>query len=90
MRTPTYTRQFQRDLKRMRRRGKDIDKLKSVMRVLIAGDALDPMHRDHKLVGNWKGRRDCHIESDWLLLYKLDDQDLVFERTGSHADLFQQ
>lgn len=90
MRTPTYTRQFTRDLKRMRRRGKDIDKLKSVMRVLIAGEALDPMHRDHKLVGNWKGRRDCHIESDWLLLYKLDDKDIIFERTGSHADLFQQ
>ena len=73
----------------MQRRGKDAAKLKSVMRALIAGEALDAIHRDHKLVGNWKGRRDCHVESDWLLLYKLDGEHIVFERTGTHADLFQ-
>jgi mRNA interferase YafQ len=85
---PAYTKQFERDLRRMQRRGKDVEKLKSMMRTLIKGEAVDAIHRDHKLVGNWRGRRDCHVESDWLLLYKLEGEQIVFERTGSHADLF--
>ncbi|MBM9538534.1 type II toxin-antitoxin system YafQ family toxin [Desulfobulbus alkaliphilus] len=47
------------------------------------------MHRDHKLIGNWKGRRECHIESDWLLIYVVESSRIVFERTGTHSDLFQ-
>lgn len=49
---------------------------------------LDPIHRDHKLIRKYKGRRECHIESDWLLIYKAEKNRIVFERTGSHADLF--
>jgi len=59
-----------------------------IIRSLAASEPLDPMHRDHRLVGNWKGRRDCHIESDWLLIYKLDEKRVIFERTGTHSDLF--
>lgn len=88
MYTPVYTRQFERDLKRAIRRGKNVEKFKILARTLIAGQPLDPIHRDHRLVGNYAGRRDCHIESDWLLIYKVDGDRLIFERTGSHSDLF--
>jgi mRNA interferase YafQ len=57
---------------------------------LIKQEVLDPRHRDHKLSGNWIGRRDCHIEPDWLLIYQVDEAAnlIVFERTGTHSDLF--
>ena len=45
-------------------------------------------HRDHLLYSNWAGRRECHVESDWLLIYKIDGQTIIFERTGSHSELF--
>ncbi len=89
MRKPAFTRQFERDLKRMRKRGKDTRKLKTVMQTLIAGEALAPRYRDHPLIGNYKGRRECHIESDCLLIYKLDNDTIIFERTGTHTDLFE-
>lgn len=85
---PTYTRQFERDLKRIKKRGKNIDKLKIILRSLIEEEEIDPIHRDHKLIGNWLFRRECHIESDWLLIYKVEDAQIIFERTGSHSDLF--
>ena len=88
MYTPVYTRQFERDLKLALRRGKNIEKFKIIARTLLAGRPLDAIHRDHRLVGNFAGRRDCHIESDWLLLYKVEEQRLIFERMGSHSDLF--
>lgn len=88
MLTPIYTRQFERDLKRMKKRSKKIEKLKIILRSLISEEELDPIHREHKLTGNWLGRRDCHIESDWLLIYKMEDDRIIFERTGSHSDLF--
>jgi mRNA interferase YafQ len=88
MLTPSYTRQFERDIKRMKKRGKNLDKLKIIIRCLVAEEPLDPIHRDHKLIGNWKGRRECHIESDWLLIYKTDLDYIIFERTGTDSDLF--
>ena len=88
MYVPVYTRQFEKDLERCRRRGKDLEKFKILARVLIAGQPLDAIHRDHKLVGNHIGRRDCHMESDWVLIYKLDDGVIFFERMGTHSDLF--
>ena len=86
--TPVYTRQFEKDIKRMQRRGKNSEKIKTTIRSLIAGENLDSIHRDHKLVGKWQGRRECHIEADWLLIYKIEERQIVFERTGSHSDLF--
>ena len=88
MYTPIYTRQFERDLKLALRRGKNVEKFKIIARTLLAGLPLDPIHRDHRLAGNCIGRRDCHIESDWLLIYKVDGNRLIFERMGTHSDLF--
>jgi len=85
---PVYSRQFDRDIKRMKRRGKNPEKLKIIIRSLISKEPLDQIHRDHKLIGNWQGRRECHIESDWLLIYKTEIDRIVFERTGTHSDLF--
>ncbi len=53
-------------------------------------DSIDPIHQDYKLIGNWKGRRECHIESNWLVIYLLKPNAVIFERTGTHSDLFQQ
>lgn len=89
MLTPVYTRQFGKDTKRMKRRGKNLDKLKIIICSLVAEEPLDSIHRDHKLVGNWKRRRECHIESDWLLIYITESDRVIFERTGTHSDLFQ-
>ena len=88
MKQLSQTKQFSKDLKRVTKRGKDLDKLKVIVRNLAEGKALDPKHRDHPLIGEWRGSRDCHIESDWLLLYTTDDNELRLERTGTHSDLF--
>jgi mRNA interferase YafQ len=88
MYAPVYTRQFERDLKLPLRRGKNIEKFKIIARTLLAGEPLDPIHRDRRLIGNYTGRRDCHIESDWLLIYKIEGDRLIFERMGTHSNLF--
>lgn len=88
MYTPIYTKQFAKDLKRCQRRGKNFEKLKILVRSLLLGEPLDFIHRDHKLTGNYIGRRDCHIESDWLLIYRIEESTLFFERMGTHSDLF--
>ena len=80
MYSPAYARQFEKDVKRAKRRGKNLDKLKIVARTLLAGETLDPIHRDHRLIGNYVGRRECHIESDWLLIYKVEESRIVFEK----------
>jgi len=85
---PSYTRQFDRDLKRMLKRGKNTEKIKSIISKLINEQELEPKHRDHKLIGNYEGRHECHIESDWLLIYKLEENAIIFERIGTHSDLF--
>jgi mRNA interferase YafQ len=84
----SQTNQFKKDIKRLQKRGKDIGKLKSVIDLLIAQQPLPPKNRDHQLSGNWAGHRDCHIEPDWLLIYKLLEDELRLERTGTHSDLF--
>jgi len=89
MPTPVFTRQFNRDVKRMQKRGKKLEKIKIIIRSLIEEESLDPIHRNHKLIGNWQGRRECHVESDWLLIYKKEEDRIIFERTGTHSDLFQ-
>ncbi len=88
MLTPIFNRQFDKDLKRMQKRGKNIEKIKIIIRSLIAEESLDAIHREHKLIGNWQGRRECHIESDWLLIFKQEENRIIFERTGTHSDLF--
>lgn len=88
---PVYTKQFNKDVKSMQKSGsKDIEKLKEVIRILIEEEKIDPSYRDHPLKGNFKDRRECHIKPDWLLVYKIvkDEKIIVFERTGSHSDIF--
>ena len=85
---PSFTKQFQRDLKKVKKRGKNLDKIKAIMSDLIDEKPLEVKFRDHKLTGNYKDRRECHVEPDWLLIYKLDSQIIIFERTGIHSDLF--
>lgn len=82
------TRQFKKDLKRIKKRGKDLNKLKEVVSAIAKSEALEERHRDHALSGNWSGSRDCHIEPDWILIYRVDEEFLFLERTGSHSDLF--
>lgn len=72
----------------MKRRGKDLDKLKIVIELLLYDRELPTTLRDHELTGQWKGARDLHIDPDWLLLYEISDEELVLIRTGSHSDLF--
>ena len=85
---PSFTNQFGKDLKKLERRGKALGKIKKVIRKLVNEERLEPNFKDHKLIGNYQGRRECHIESDWLIIYKLKDAEIIFERTGSHSDLF--
>ena len=94
MNVPKYTvretQRFRRDLKKMLKRGVDRSKLSAVVRILASGEPLPPQYHDHALTGNLDGLRDCHITSDWLLLYTIQGDVLVLTltRTGTHADLF--
>jgi mRNA interferase YafQ len=80
--------QFRRDVKLAQRRGKDVSKLRELILLLAEGRPLPPRYRDHPLAGEWKLHRDCHLEPDWLLIYKIDGNDLYLVRTGTHSDLF--
>jgi mRNA interferase YafQ len=81
--------QFKKDLKRSLKRGKDPEKLKAIIELLIQQKALPAKNRDHKLTGDYIDCRECHIEPDWLLIYTANETVLRLERTGSHADLFE-
>jgi len=76
MNTIHETSQFRRDIKKLKKQGKNLEILKQVVLVLVSGDALDARYRDHALVGSWKGSRDCHIEPDWLLIYRKETERL--------------
>ncbi|WP_311643537.1 type II toxin-antitoxin system YafQ family toxin [Selenomonas noxia] len=84
------TTQFRKDLKKLRKRGADIQKLDDVLKMLCAEKQLSERYRDHALVGDYIGFRECHIMLDWLLLYAIDKGKLILtaSRTGSHSDLF--
>jgi|GEM_PF-272720 len=75
MLTPVYS--SAETFKRMKRRGENLDKLKILTRSLLEEGQLDPIHRDHKLIGHRQGRRECHIQSDWLLIYKAEVDRIV-------------
>lgn len=84
------TSKFQKDLKRVQKRGFDISLLTSIIKKLAAGEKLPEKNKDHQLYGNFAGCRECHITPDWLLIYELDGEDLILylTRTGTHSDLF--
>ena len=83
-----YSGQFKRDLKKMKKRGKSMGKIKLPIQLLVEGRNLPATYLDHPLTGNWTGCRDLHIEPDWLLIYRHLGNILRFERTGTHSDLF--
>ncbi len=83
-----YTTQLKKDYKRIKKQNKDLAKLRAVIEKLVAGQLLEPKYKDHQLSGDWKGHRDCHIEPDWILIYRITADDLYLERTGSHSELF--
>ena len=92
MRLVITTNRFEKEYHLMRKRGKNVDKMQSIVQRLANDEPLEPRQRDHALSGNYQNRRECHIEPDWLLIYKLDEVDgtpaLILERMGTHSDLF--
>lgn len=85
---PVTTKRFEKDLKLMKKRGKNLSKLKEALELLIEEKPLPLKYHDHWLSGNYSNRRECHLEPDWLLIYFPQKNEIVFERTGSHSDLF--
>ncbi len=85
-----FTSKMKRDVKRMKKRGKDITKLTSVLSIIASGNSLPQSAHDHQLSGNMADFRECHIEPDWLLVYRIEDDFLILTatETGTHADLF--
>jgi len=80
---------FEKDFKRMKRCGKNLEKLRSAMKYLVAEKPLPKKMKDHALRGDYNGCRECHLEPDWLLIYCMDKLSITFARTGTHSDLFQ-
>ena len=83
-----YTNSFKKDLKRVKKRGKNLNKLKDIIAKIVNEEPLPAKNKEHKLIGNYKDRWECHIESDWLLVYKVTNKEAVFVGTGTHSDLF--
>ena len=80
---------FEKDLRRVGKQGRNLDKLESVVALLQKQHPLPTRCRPHPLRGNWMGHWDCHVEPDWLLLYRVTKTELVLVRTGSHSELFE-
>ena len=87
---PQPTAKYKKDIKLLKKRGYDLSLLKDVVAKLANGETLHEQHRDHPLKGNRKGFRDCHIQNDWVLIYKIerDILTLILSETGTHADIF--
>jgi mRNA interferase YafQ len=80
---------MKKDVKKLQNSGKDVEKLLKAVEMLSEGEKLPPEYRDHPLAGNFKGKRDCHIEPDWILIYAIENDELILYRTGSHSELFE-
>lgn len=85
-----YYNSFKKDFKRIKKRGLNVKKLEVVIKKLANGEKLDEKYRDHELMGNYRDFRECHIEPDWLLIYRIENEELtlILSRTGTHTDLF--
>lgn len=83
-----YTAQFKKDYKRIKKQRKEISKLISVVDQLASAQKLEKKYLEHHLSGEWKNHKDCHIEPDWILIFRLTEDALILERTGSHSELF--
>jgi len=82
------TKRYEKDYAMQLKRGKDISKLIEIIKTLVTEKSLDKKYKDHTLCGNYVGHRECHIEPDWLLIYKKTATELILVRTGSHSNLF--
>lgn len=84
------TKRFQKDLKRIKKRGYDLSLLSEIIKKLASGQELSLQNKDHPLSGNFEGCRECHITPDWLLIYEIENKSLYIylTRTGTHSDLF--
>jgi mRNA interferase YafQ len=89
MRIVLQTSRFKKDMRRQLRRGKDRAKLAVVVEVLVTKGTLPSGYSPHPLQGIWQGKSECHLESDWLLIYTVTDSAVILYRTGTHADLFE-
>jgi mRNA interferase YafQ len=72
----------------MLRRGKDMRKFKALTNLLVNKKPLPPKHREHVLIGRYINHRECHIDPDWLVIYRIENNTIFFEKMGTHADLF--
>ena len=88
MLTPVPPSQFKRDVRKAKKRGRDLGKLRAILASLVRQKPQTARYLDHPLRGIWKGYREVHIEPDWLVIYRVTGNDLRLVRTGSHADLF--
>lgn len=87
---PVRQNRFKKDVKIIQKQGKNLEKLKFVILELLEGKKLDPKYKDHQLIGNFVNTRECHIETNWLLIYRIDKENMTLHliRTGSHSELF--
>lgn len=85
-----FNNRMKRDIKLMKKRGKDLNKLEDILTKLAKMETLSEKNKDRQLIGEWKDFRECHIEPDWLLIYKIENKELILfaTATGSHSDLF--
>ncbi len=88
MKKPLYTNQIVKDVRRLQKRGCDMEKYKEIARLLCAGSPLPARCRPHALVGKYSGFMECHIAPDWLLIYQETEDAISFQRMGTHSDLF--
>ena len=89
MRHVHYSSKFKKDLKQAKRRGNNVAILREIITQLADDQTLEPKYKDHSLIGNYAGTRECHLSPDWLLIYRYESTDkLILLRTGTHADLF--
>ena len=88
MRELLVTSQFKKDLKKAKKRRKDLGKLESILDKLTSSEALEPKNKTHRLAGDWKPCWECHIEPDWLLIWDENETSVTLIRTGTHSDLF--
>lgn len=88
MLTPKPSKKFEKSLQRMQKRGKDLKKIREVIDHLVEQRSLPYKHREHKLSGDWESFWECHIEPDWLLIYRFAYPYLELAETGTHSDLF--
>ena len=85
---PYFHKQFKKDIKNCKKEGRDMEKIKHVMNIILTDTKLELKYRLHKLSGIYQDRYECHVQPDWLLVFKKNKDSVIFERTGSHSKLF--